>query len=257
MGNFFQYLGTKSFRNTFLSILGVGVVLLIIAFFSLRYYTKHGEGLNVPQVKGQSIIQAINQLEEMGLRYEIDSVYIMDKPPGIVTDQEPSAGTFVKENRTIYLTINATQAPSIKFPDIEFKTLREARAILESYRLKVGDTTYKPDVSRDVVLETMFGGQKIMRGESLPSGSRIDLILGDGRGNEDIELPNLIGLTIDEAKFALKGSMLMMGTINSDGLITDSANAVIVSQFPLPADSVIKVKIGSQIQVTISNKRSF
>ncbi len=257
MSDFFTYLGTKAFRNTFLSILAVGLLLLIIAFFSLRLYTKHGEGLNVPQVKGLSVIQAINQLEELGLRYEIDSVYVMDKPPGVVTDQEPAEGTFVKENRTIYLVINATQAPSIKFPDIEFKTLREARAILESYRLKIGDTSYKPDVSRDVVLEALYGNRVIKPGESLPSGSRINLILGDGRGNEDIELPNIVGLTMDEAKFALKGSMLTLGTIVGDGQITDSANAVIISQFPMPADTVVKVKIGSPVNIIITNKRRY
>lgn len=253
--NFFAYLRTRSFRNNFIAAFCTVVVLLLIAFFSLRYYTKHGEGLNVPEVKGLSITQAINKLEELGLRYEIDSIYVMDKPPGVVTDQDPDPGTFVKDNRTIYLTINATLAPNVKFPDIEFKSLREAQAILESFRLKVGDTSYKPDVSRDVVLEALFGGQPITAGESLPSGSRINLVLGDGKGSEEVELPTLIGLTLDEARFSLRGAMLSLGTISAEGAITDSANAVIVSQFPLPADTLNKVRIGSAVNVTITNKK--
>jgi beta-lactam-binding protein with PASTA domain len=256
MSNFIAYLKTKSFRNNLIAALCTVGAILLIAFFSLRFYTKHGEGMDVPAVKGLTIAQAVSKLEEMGLRYEIDSVYIMDKPPGIVTDQDPDAGTFVKANRTIYLTINTTQAPNVKFPDIEFKSLREAQAVLESYRLKLGDTTYKPDVSRDVVLEAFFGGQVIKAGETLPTGSRINLILGDGRGNEDVELPNLVGFTLDEAKFSLKGSMLTLGTISSDGLITDSASAVIIAQFPLVADTLIKVKIGSPVNVTITNKKN-
>ncbi|SFH25025.1 PASTA domain-containing protein [Pedobacter insulae] len=255
MSNFFAYLKTRSFRNNLIAALCTVAAILLIAFFSLRYYTKHGEGMDVPTVKGLTISQAISKLEEMGLRYEIDSVYIMDKPPGVVTDQDPDAGTFVKQNRTIYLTINATQAPNVKFPDIEFKSLREAQAMLESYRLKVGDTTYKPDVSRDVVLEAFFGGQPIKAGEVLPTGSRINLTLGDGRGNEEVELPNLIGITLDEARFSLKGSMLNLGAISSDGIITDTATAVIIAQFPSTADSLIKVKIGSPVSVTISNKK--
>lgn len=256
MSNFIAYLKTKSFRNNLIAALCTVGAILLIAFFSLRFYTKHGEGMDVPAVKGLTIAQAVSKLEEMGLRYEIDSVYIMDKPPGIVTDQDPDAGTFVKANRTIYLTINTTQAPNVKFPDIEFKSLREAQAVLESYRLKLGDTTYKPDVSRDVVLEAFFGGQVIKAGEVLPTGSRINLILGDGRGNEDVELPNLIGITLDEAKFSLRGSMLTLGTISSDGLITDSATAVIIAQFPLIADTLIKVKIGSPVNVIITNKKN-
>jgi beta-lactam-binding protein with PASTA domain len=254
MSNTIAYLKSKSFRNNLIAAICTAIGILLIAFFSLRYYTKHGEGLNVPSLKGLSISQAVSKLEDLGLRYEIDSVYIMDKPPGIVTDQDPDANTFVKDNRTIYLTINTNQAPNVKFPEVEFKSLREAKSILESYGLKLGDTTYKPDVSRDVVLAASFGGQSIKTGEIIPKGSHINFVLGDGRGNEDVDLPNLTGFTIDEAKFSLKGAMLSVGNITYEGTITDSANAVIINQFPLPTDSVNKVKIGTPINLTLSNK---
>lgn len=255
MGNFIAYLQTKSFRTNLIAAVSTVVVLLLIAFFSLRFYTKHGEGLDVPSLRGLALADAVSKLEDLGLRYEIDSVFIMDKAPGLVTDQDPDAGTFVKGNRTIYLTVNAALAPNVKFPDIEFKSLREAQAILESYRLKLGDTTYKPDVSRDVVLEAFFGGQLIKAGEVLPTGSRINLTLGDGRGNEEVELPNLTGFTLDEAKFSLRGAMLNLGTITWEGQITDSANAVIIMQYPLVADTLTKVKIGTPINITLTNKK--
>jgi len=255
MGNFTEYLKTKSFRKNIIAAICTFFGLLLIAFFSLRYYTKHGEGLNVPSLKGLKIEDAISKLEGLGLRYEIDSVYVMDQPPGIVTDQDPDPETFVKDNRTIYLTINTNNAPNVRFPDVETKSLREAKSIIESYGLKLGDTTYKPDVAKDVVLEALFGGQPIRPGESLPKGSRISFVLGDGRGNEEVELPNLMGLALDEAKFSLKGAMLTIGTISYEGTITDTANAIIVSQFPLPTDSVTKVRIGTPINLTLSNKK--
>lgn len=254
MGNFIAYLKTTSFRNNFIAAIATVILILLVAFFSLRYYTKHGEGLYVPKVKGLAVAQAIEKLEEMGLRYEIDSVYIMDQPPGIVTDQDPDANTFVKDNRTIYLTVNTTQAPNVTFPDIENKSLREAKAILESYRLKLGDTTYKPDVARDVVLEASFNGRIISTGETLPTGSSINLVLGDGLGNEEVELPNLVGLSFDEAKFSLKGAMLKVGRVMYEGNIVDTANAIIVAQYPLSADTVTKVRIGTPIDITITNK---
>lgn len=254
MSNFIAYLKTKSFRRNIIAAICTFFGLLLIAFFSLRYYTKHDEGLFVPSLKGLHIKDAIAKLEGLGLRYEIDSVYIMDKPPGIVTDQDPDHETFVKDNRTIYLTINTNQAPNVRFPDIENKSLREARSIIESYGLKIGDTTYKPDVARDVVLAVTFGGQPIRFGESLPKGSRINLTLGDGRGSEEVELPNLNGFTIDEARFSLKGAMLTVGTITYQGTITDTANAVVINQFPLPADTVTKVRIGTPINLTLANQ---
>jgi len=254
MSKFIAYLKTKSFRNNLLAAVITVAVLLSIAFFSLRYYTKHGEGLNVPALKGLSFTQAVTKLEAAGLRYEVDSVYIMDKPPGIVIDQDPDADTFVKDNRTIYLTINKGSAPDVKFPDIEFKSIREVQPLLEGYGLKIGDTTYKADVSRDVVLSASFGGQEIKAGQVLPKGSRIDLVLGDGRGNEEVEIPTLVGLTIDEARFALRGSMLALGTVTYEGAVTDTANAVIIMQTPVVTDSVSKVKIGTPVNVVLSNQ---
>jgi len=255
MSKFIAYLKTKSFRTNILAALLTVVGLLLIAFFSLRYYTKHGQGLNVPSVKGLSFEQAVSKLEDAGLKYEVDSVFIMDQPAGIVIDQDPDPNTFVKDNRTIYLTINAGKVPNTKFPDIAFKTLREAQAIIESSRLKLGDTTYKPDVSRDVVLEATFGGQPIQPGDIIPVGSRINLVLGDGRGSEEVDIPQLTGLTVDEARFSLKGSNLSLGNIIYEGDITDSANAVITKQDPMPVDSLTKVAIGTKINITLSNKQ--
>ncbi|WP_342328049.1 PASTA domain-containing protein [Pedobacter sp. FW305-3-2-15-E-R2A2] len=256
MSKFISYLKTKSFRNNFIAAIVTVVVIVLAAFFSLRYYTKHGEGLNVPVLKGLAFTQAVSKLEDLGLRYEVDSVFVMDSPPGIVIDQDPEANTFVKGNRTIYLTVNVALAPNVKFPDIEFKPLREAQALIENYGLKLGDTTYRSDVSRDVVLQAMFGGQPLKAGESLPKGSRIDFVLGDGKGNEEVDIPSLIGLTKDEAVFALKnGAMLTLGTVTYEGEIIDSANAVIIRQDPFLTDSVSKVKIGTPVNITLSNKK--
>lgn len=255
MSNFIAYLKTESFRKTLLAMVGTVFGILLIAFFFLRFYTKHGEGMNVPSLKGKSIEEATSILENLGLRYELDSVYIMDKPPGFVIEQNPDPETFVKDNRTIYLTVNTSKAPNVNFPEIEFKTLREAKAIIEGYGLKLGDTSYRADVSRDVVLEALFGGSKIRFGESIPRGSRIDFVLGDGRGNEEIAIPNLIGLTKDEALFSLKGSMLNLGSVVFEGPITDSTTAIIVRQSPFMVDSLSKVKIGTPIHIVLSNKQ--
>ncbi|EDM38129.1 hypothetical protein PBAL39_00902 [Pedobacter sp. BAL39] len=256
MSKFVSYLKTSSFRNNLLAAIITVVVILLAAFFSLRYYTKHGQGLNVPTLKGLAFTQAVSKLEELGLRYEVDSVYVQDSPPGIVIDQDPEAETFVKDNRTIYLTVNVALAPNVKFPDVEFKSLREAQALIESFGLKLGDTTYKPDVSRDVVLQALFGGQPVAAGTSMPKGSRIDLVLGDGKGSEEVDIPSLLGLTRDEALFALRnGAMLNLGMVSYEGDVTDSATAVVIRQDPMATDSVTKVKIGTPVNITLSNQK--
>lgn len=254
MSKFFAYLGTKTFRTNVLMAIGCVILLLIIVFYSLSFYTRHGEGVPVPKLKGLLVEDAVELLKSQGFRYEIDSVYLMDKTPGMVVEQDPDPNTNVKQNRFIYLTIITRSAPDVNFPDIEGKSFLEARAVLNNFGLKVGDTSYVSDVAKDVILETSFGGKKISKGEKIPKGSKLDLTLGDGMGASEVDIPNLLGLNLSEARMALMGSSLVLGNITYEGDITDSTNIKISKQFPSLSDSVSKVSIGTPIDVVLSNQ---
>jgi len=54
----------------------------------------------------------------------------------------------------------------------------------------------------------------------------------------------------------LRGSNLKLGEITFEGDITDTANAVIVAQSPVLSDSVTTVKIGTPVNITLSNKKT-
>ncbi len=254
MSKFFDYLKTKTFRKN-LIIAAVSIItFLLVIFYSLGFYTHHGEGMPVPKLKGLSIERAIELLEANGLRYQInDSVYLIDKAPGIVVEQDPDPNTNVKANRTIYLIITR-DAPNIKFPDIAGKTFLEVRSILNNYQLKVGDTTYVSDVARDVVISSSFGGNTISRGAQIPKGSKVDLVLGDGLGASEVDIPNLIGLNLNEARMSLSTFSLVLGEITFEGTVIDSINAKIIRQFPAISDTLNKVSMGTQIDVVLSNE---
>ena len=253
MGKFFDYLKTKNFRKN-LIIAAVSIIaFLLFIFYSLGFYTHHGEGMPVPKLKGLSIERAIELLEAEGLRYQInDSVYLIDKEPGIVVEQDPDPNTNVKANRTIYLIITR-DAPNIKFPDIAGKTYLEVRSILNNYQLKVGDTSYVSDVARDVIISSSFGGNTILKGQQIPKGSKVDLILGDGLGASEVDIPNLLGLNLNEARLSLLGSSLILGDVAFEGTVLDSTGAKIIRQFPAISDTLNKVSIGTQIDVVLSN----
>src|ERR1700748_3084647 len=119
MSKFGTYLKTKSFRNTLLLAIGSVIAVVLIAFFSLSFYTHHGEGIPVPQLKGMQVERAINLLKDQGFGYHVDTVYVGDATPGTIIEQDPDAGTNVKENRVIYLTMVTLSAPPVALPDIE------------------------------------------------------------------------------------------------------------------------------------------
>ncbi|GAA4309735.1 hypothetical protein GCM10023149_04170 [Mucilaginibacter gynuensis] len=252
MSKFWAYLKSSSFRNTILLAIASVLAVTLIAFFSLSYYTRHGSGIPVPKLKGLKIDQAINILESQGFGYKIDSVYIADQPPGTVIEQDPDAETNVKENRIIYLTVVTTQAPTVSLPDLEQSNFREAVATLGNYGLKLGDTSYRSDIALDHVLEVRMGGRTITAGTKIPKGSLIDLVLGDGAGASEVDIPDLVNQDLDAARFAIKGAGLSLGTVTYQGTITDSSNVVVVAQQPMKTDSTSKTSIGTRINVTVS-----
>lgn len=252
MSKFGAYLKTKDFRKTILLAIGSVIVVALIAFYSLDFYTRHGSRIPVPKVTGIQINEALNILKQQGFGVSIDSVYVLDQAPGTVVEQDPDFGTEVKENRVIYLKIVKNQAPPVALPDIMDAPYISAVATISNYGLKVGDTTYRSDIARDHVLEVRFAGQPIQAGTKLPKGSKIDLVLGDGAGASEVEIPDLVDQDLDAAKFALKGSGLVLGNITYQGTITDSANLVIVAQMPMKTDSVTKMPIGTKVNVIVT-----
>ncbi|MFD2146324.1 PASTA domain-containing protein [Mucilaginibacter antarcticus] len=221
-------------------------------FFSLSFYTNHGSGVPVPKLKGLTKQEAINVLEKEGFDYQIDEIYVPDAPPGTIIEQDPDPGTNVKQNRKIYLTMVTEKAPPVNLPDIDQMPYIQAVATLQNSGLKVGDTTYKSDIALNVVLEAQFAGQIIKAGTKIPKGSKIDLILGDGVGASEVDVPDLINQDLDAVRFSLRGMNLSLGTITYDGAITDSSNVIVVSQSPMRTDSTSKVSIGTKINVTVS-----
>ncbi len=255
MSRFFKYLASPEFRKQAIIAFTVIVILVFTLFISLRFYTRHGEGKPVPNFKGLNIEKAVEILEQQGFRYQVDSVFILDKPAGLVTEQDPDAGTNVKENRMIYLTIVSSQTPDVVFPDIADKTFIEVRAMLTNYGLKLGDTTYQSDIARDAVLSFSYAGQKLRVGQKIPKGSKIDLVLGDGLGASEVDLPNLVGLTLSEAMFSIKGASLSVGDLSYEGVVRDSSNAIIKHQYPsYTPDSLNKISIGTKINLVLSNE---
>lgn len=252
MNKFWAYLKTKSFRNTILLAIGSVIVVVLIAFYSLDYYTRHGSGVPVPKVTGMQIDRALSTLKDQSFGVSIDSVYVQDQAPGTVVEQDPDAGINVKEGRVIYLKIVKNLAPPVSLPDIIDAPYISAVATISNYGLKVGDTTYKSDIARNHVLEVRFAGQPIQAGTKLPKGSKIDLVLGDGSGATQVDIPDLVNQDLDAARFVLKNGGLALGTITYEGTITDSTNLVIVAQSPMKTDSVSKISNGTRINLTVT-----
>ncbi len=207
--------------------------MLLGTYFCLNWYTNHGEEIKVPDLKGLTYTQVVANLSHYELEFHIsDSTFLEGKPRGIILDQYPEADAKVKPGRKIYLKINMYAIPKIKMPDVVDASFRTARELLESYGLKLGKVSYKPDEAENAILSMSINGKPVKAGDLVYRTSLVDLVVADGLGNTQIPVPNLIGLTLDEATFLLNGSSLQIGALVYDADVTDKSKAMIYKQDP-------------------------
>jgi beta-lactam-binding protein with PASTA domain len=243
--------GLKRLGINLLIMAGITLVLLFVFFvIYLPNYTNHGESVTVPELEGMHHNELEQFLQARDLRYEVnlDSGFVSEARPLSVLKQNPKPGTKVKQNRKIYVTLNAENAPLIKMPGLVNTQLKNAQEILANYGLVRGDIVYVPDIGLNVVLEQKYRGRDIKEGFEIPKGSQIDLVVGDGYGNQSLAIPNLVGMDDADAEFLILGSGLRLGNVNY--VKTDTVpKGTVIKQLPPEG---INAKTGEQVDIWVS-----
>jgi hypothetical protein len=257
-----KYITSKPLWVNILAGIGLVIILFLLFFGSLSWLTGYGKYEKVPSVTGQNIEAAKSILESKGFEVAIqDSVYIDSIAKLAVVRQSPEADATVKSGRTIYLTINRNIAPQVEMPNLAGFSIKSAEMYLQSLGLKLGDISYRPDIARNAVLEQLYNDAPIKPGTKIPTGSVISFVLGSGVGNGDINVPNLVGMTLEEARVYLSTMNTAIGSIVALDAIGDSSNAFVVRQLPdVLTDSIgpsglrvpAKIKQGQTIDIYIS-----
>lgn len=244
----FRFLGSRVFWVNICLILLFGFILLFATFRWLNAYTRHGESLAVPDIRNMPLSRAEMILKEKNLRYQVtDTLFAPGKAANTVIDQNPVKDEKVKEGRIIYITINGTEAPKVKMPRLVDVSYRQAVSLLLSCGLKEGDTTYRSDLAHNVVLAQLYKGKNILPDSLVPKGATIDLVLGDGMGGAEMEVPQLEGLSYEEASFVLEGSGLKIGKAEyAEGV--DQKTARVYLQKPAFGQG-IKISQGQSIDI--------
>ena len=178
-----KFLTSKTFFKQLLLAVVAIIVLCFIMLKWLNMSTNHGDFETVPELKGKSISVAELELKDNKLVMKIqDSAnYNPDYPKFSVIEQEPLAGSKVKEDRKIYITLNPSGYRKMNIPEgLIDQTYRQVKPNLEALGFKVGKVTYADNIGKDMVLEIKHQGETIKPGILLPRMSTIDLILGNG-----------------------------------------------------------------------------
>ncbi len=226
------------------------------AYKAIESYTNHGETITVPNLAELEIEEVEELLAQQNLRYKIyDSTYILGQAPHTVVSQDPKPLSKVKENRRIYITINSINPPKVEMPDLKDMSLEQAKLVLGSKDLSAGSLTYQPGLGRNTILGATFEGKPLEVGEEIFKGSKIDLILANGYGTAKVTIPDLYGLTLNEAEFVLQGSYLNVGGVDYQQAVVDKGTAVIYKQIPSPNEDIM-LNYGEAVDLFLTNDLS-
>ena len=178
---FFSFKANRFFWINIIAMVVVAVLIVVGTLKGLDIYTRHGEAVIVPDVKGMSVSEAEKMFRNHGLTCVVsDSSYVKNKPSGIILDLNPSVGQKVKEGRTIYLTINTLSTPLSVVPDVaDNSSVRQAQAKLIAAGFKLTENRMVSG-EKDWVYGVKYQGRMLAIDEKVPMGATLTLMVGNG-----------------------------------------------------------------------------
>lgn len=180
-----------------LFVLCLGVYLVVDAVI-MPSYTRHDVSTEVPNVESLPYKKAKSQLQARDLQVQRQvGRYNPNVDTGIVVDQTPLPSSKVKPGRRVYLTVNAGEIPTVKIPDLNGMSVREAKNRISSLGLQVGRVSEDPIPSPYAQTITK---QEPSPGDSLQKGQAVHLWYSTGLGESQVEVPNVVGERVETAR---------------------------------------------------------
>jgi beta-lactam-binding protein with PASTA domain len=227
---------------------GLFVALAVIAgasaYLALTLAIKSEDTVIVPDLTGKDVVYALEILTDMGLNTKVKgSEYSADVPKNLVIFQEPDPGTEMKKGRDVKIILS--KGPQfITMPNLLGLSLQQARILLEENGLCTGEISryYSDTDPIDAI-----AAQSSQPGSVTRRGTCIDLLESLGPRPEDFEMPDLTGLSIDEAILQIEAGSLLLGKISTDQEPKKRPNTILNQEPPagqrVTARSVINLVV--------------
>lgn len=235
-----------------LATLALVVVISLACVFWLPNLGK-AKTYSVPNVIDMTLEKAQETIEKSNLKYKVVQLETNEVANGVVIDQDPAAGTVAKKNSIVELTvaINNNEENTIEtdetidVPDFSNMDSTEVMRQIVKLGLLVGETEFEYS-------DTIESGKVIRQtptaGSTVKQGDEIDLVISKGvEKSESITVPNLVGMTPDEAKATLEGLKLKLGKQKEE--FSDTEAGYIIRQ---SLSIGTTVEEGTRVDITVS-----
>ena len=231
------------------SVVVIALLLIGGSVWALTRRAAAPETVAVPTVVGLSQANAKTQIEAAGFVWELNPEKVASDSveEGSVASTDPAGGTQAEKGSTVRVTISSGP-DSVVLPDnLVGMTPEDARKAIETLGLKWELDSSK--VASDTVAEGKVAQTNPSPGSKVKAGQTIRVYLSSG--SDEVEVPDLDGMSQDQARSALKAVGLELGNVTSVDSEKDKDR--IVAQDPATGT---KVKKGTTIGVSVSNGKT-
>ena len=231
------------------TVLLIALLLIGGSVWALTRGAAEPESVAVPNVVGLTQAEAKAQIEQAGFTWELnpDKVTSDTVAEGSVASTDPAAGTQAEKGATVRVTISSGP-DSVTLPDnLVGMSPDDARKAIEALGLKWELDASK--VASDTVPEGKIAQTNPSPGSKVKAGQTIRAYLSSG--SDQVDVPDLSGMTQDQARSTLKSVGLELGNVTS--VDSEKEKDRIVEQDPATGT---KVKKGTTVGVSVSNGKA-
>ena len=224
----------------------IGLLAVAGTGASATWYLTAGPGrrVSVPNIVGMSEDQAQRALEKQGLDWGTpERVYSDTVPAGNIVSCQPKAGQKVGLGQTVAAAVSrGVETKTV--PDVVGKTKDHATAAIKAAGLTPGDVTeeYSASVDSGKIISSAPKAGKVIK-----HSEKVSLVVS--KGKEPTTIPDVTGLSEDEAKKALEDAGLKKGKV-SKGYSDSVAKGNVISSSPIAGASGYYK--GDSVDLTIS-----
>ncbi|MBO3746016.1 Stk1 family PASTA domain-containing Ser/Thr kinase [Streptosporangiaceae bacterium NEAU-GS5] len=193
----------------------------------------------IPAVNGMKQADAENALKGKGIKYTIEQQFSTDFDKGQAIDTDPPANTSIDPGATQVKLLISKGIETVAVPQLVGLTVDEANQALDAAGLKGTVLRKAHSGASDKIYQT-----KPAEGEPAAKGSSVKLYLP----LEAVEVPNVIGLTFDDAKKTLEGAGLKVSPVQQP---SDTVpQGTVIDQTPPEGR---KLQPGQTVTLTVSS----
>ena len=192
-------------------IVMIFIFSIVAEYLVMPVYTRQNENKVMMDVINRNLDDAIKILKSENYRYEVsDTLYTNKFSLGTIIDQYPKPNTRVKSGRTVRLKI-AHPEKSVAIPNLIGQSRRSAELELNQMGLLIDTvyTEYNPEYPNGTI-----AWQYPKAGDRRKKGMGIQITVSKGMPPNFFQVPNLIGLSINQAKDLIFKSRLKVGKIS-------------------------------------------